>query len=160
MTVRQDVQRRVKALVDYINGVDPSVFDQTAKDDVNGWLLFMSQAPDSTFMMQWYWPFHSVFGYYIAAIGERIEQTKLRRDRISAHARKTLQNSRSGKVTEGEAKMQALLDPAFGDACSDLSALERLYDFMQAVKEGLDIKLVEAYGNNQRLEMRQDYEQE
>ncbi len=142
--------RNIASLTSYIDDVSPT------KGDIKNWIQFMGQAPDSTVLMKYYWNFHGVFGFYIASLEEKIAIASLYKDSNMATDRKQLSSVKTSKVTEGEAKSHAYLNPKYQEAIKSLSTLTRLRDFLSYVKSGLDIKLVESYGNNQRLEMRQD----
>lgn len=153
---QQQAERRVKRLVESVQQADSAILSDAAKADLVGWINFMAYAPDSTTLMKWYFPFHGILGFYDSELQSRIDSAKIRRDRFAALARRALQAERSGKVTEGEAKSAAVLDANYVAVVEEIIQLEKLQRFLEAMRFGFDADLIEAYGNNQRLEMRQD----
>lgn len=149
--------RRIKALKEYVQNCDDTILDATGKADLCGWLDFVSSGWDSTVLMQWYPAFVGVMGHYLSALQERIDGQKLMRDKSAAISRRNLEVQRT-KVTADQAKAAALMDPAYINACEHLSKLERMYNFISYVKEGMDPSIITAFGHNQRQERRQDAE--
>jgi hypothetical protein len=54
--------------------------------------------------------------------------------------------------------MVYLSSPDFSNYEETIIRIERLHDFLSGVKQSFDRELVESYGHNQRLEMKQDSE--
>lgn len=151
-----DIHITIRPLIDYIQSTDNAVLSNESKADLCQWLAFATNAPDSTVLMKWYFPFHTIFSYYISELDERIKLTTLARDRLAAQLRKSSQKERSGKITEGEAKMAYMISPEYSGYEELIIRIERLKDFLSGVKQGFDRELVESYGHNQRLEMREN----
>lgn len=151
------VERRIKALKEYVLGVENEVLNTEGKEDVCLWLNFISAGWDSTVLMQWYPAFVGTMGHYLSLLQERIDQQKLTRDKTAALARRALESQQT-KVTVDQAKAAALTDHAYVAACEFLSKLERLYNFLSYVKEGMDVNIITAFGHNQRQEKRSDAE--
>jgi hypothetical protein len=156
MAERNEASRRVKVLIDYIEKTDTSILTAESKANITDWLLWFSEGKDSTTMMQWFPVIKAIFGHYIAALQERIDQKKFQVDRTAAQSRKALEKSSASKVTEAAAKAEALLYPGYEAARTELSALERLHGFLSSVNAGINPDLIMSFGHNQRLEMRQD----
>lgn len=150
-----DAGRRIKALVDYLKSLPDNVLSDEAKEDLQAWLDFICRGWDSTELMRWYPAFSSVTGHYLSALQERIDQQKLVKDKAAAIARKSLASTKT-KVTVDQAKAEVQADPVYIKACEDLIKTERLYNFISYVRESLNPDVVQAFGHNQRLEIRQD----
>lgn len=150
----QEAARRVKNLIEYIQ--DSTILEDSGKQDLIGWLNWASAAPDSTVVMQWFHNFHMVFGYYLSMLQELIDRKKIAVNKVMAMSRRGLEKRTAGKVTDAMAKTEAYLNPLYETVATELTSLERLYNFISFTKEGLDSDLVQSFGHNQRLEMRQD----
>ena len=156
MAERNDAARRVKVLIDYIENTDTGILTDESKANIKLWLLWISEGKDSTTMMQWFPVIKAIFGHYIAALQERIDQKKFQVDKTAAQSRKALANSSASKITEAAAKAEATLYPGYEAVRNELAALERLHGFLSSVNAGIDSDLIMSFGHNQRLEMRQD----
>jgi hypothetical protein len=150
-------ERRIAALKEYVQGCDDTVLNAAGREDICAWLDFISSGWDSTILMQWYPAFVGVMGHYLSALQEKIDQQKLLRDKTAAMSRRNLETQQT-KVTADQAKAAALLDPTHTQACESLIRIERLFNFLSYVKEGMDPSIITAFGHNQRQEKRQDAE--
>lgn len=150
-----DAERRIKKLVELIRSTPDEIFQEEAREDLVYWLEFICAGWDSTYLMRWYPAFSSVIGFYLSGLQEQIDRKKLARDQAAAQARKHLE-ARQSRVTNDQAKAEAVNDLAYVNVLNELSKLERLYAFLSSIREGMNPDIITAFGHNQRQEMRSD----
>lgn len=155
--VPKDASRRMQAITNYINSLEDTLLDATAKADLTSWTHFLGSGTDSTQLFRWYGNFHAVLGYYIAAVQERVDLAKYVKDKIAATCRKALEKrTAGGKVTEAAAKAEAYLNPMYEQKVEDIAKLERLLGLLEALRRGYDADVVQGFGHNQRAELNAD----
>jgi uncharacterized protein (DUF1778 family) len=156
MAKRHDVLDRIDILMNYIRSVEDSILQPDAKEDICAWIQWFGEGKDARTLMHWFPILCSVFGFYISALQERVDNQKFMVDTIAAQARKTLERQSASKVTEAQAKAHTQLYPGYEAACKVLAALERLLGFLSSVSSGINSDVITAYAHTERLQMRQD----